>query len=118
VAIAVLGGRAETLASIQDFQFVLPATVVGELRYGALNSRRSRENLALVERLSGRCVILPVTESTADVYARIRVRLREQGKPIPENDLWIAAACIEHELPLAAIDSHFDVVEGLVRQTI
>jgi tRNA(fMet)-specific endonuclease VapC len=118
VAIAVLGGRAGTLASSQDFQFALPATVVGELRYGALNSRRSRENLALVERLTARCVILPVTESTADVYARIRVRLREQGKPIPENDLWIAAACIEHHLPLAALDSHFDAVEGLARHTI
>jgi hypothetical protein len=34
VAIAVLGGTAAPLASIQDFQFVLPATVVGELRYG------------------------------------------------------------------------------------
>jgi len=50
-------------------------------------------------------------------YARIRVRLREKGKPIPENDLWIAAACIEHRLPLAALDSHFDVVEGLARHT-
>jgi predicted nucleic acid-binding protein len=78
LAIAVLGGRAETLASIQEFQFVLPATVVGELRHGALNSRRSRENL-LVERLVARCVILPVTESTADVYARTRLRLREHG---------------------------------------
>jgi tRNA(fMet)-specific endonuclease VapC len=54
----------------------------------------------------------------SDVYTRIRVRLREKGKPIPENHLWIAAACIEHNLPLAAVDSHFDAVEGLGRHTV
>jgi hypothetical protein len=48
VAIAVLGGRAESLASMQDFRCVVPATIVGEHRYRALNSRRSRENLAPV----------------------------------------------------------------------
>jgi tRNA(fMet)-specific endonuclease VapC len=41
------------------------------------------------------------------------LQLKRHGKPIPENDLWIAAICVEHDLPLATVDSHFDYVEGL-----
>ena len=69
-------------------------------------------------RLMARCAVLPMTESTADVYARLRLRLREKGKPIPENDLWIAAACVEHGVPLATLDSLFDEVESLERRSV
>lgn len=89
--------------------------VVGELRYGALNSRKAEENLAEVERLVARCRVLDVTVATAAVYARLRLELRTKGKPIPENDLWIAASCVEHGLKLAAVDSHFDAIDGLQR---
>jgi tRNA(fMet)-specific endonuclease VapC len=59
-----------------------------------------------------------ITTVTAEVYARLRLRLREKGQPIPENDLWIAAICVEHQLPLATLDGHFEAVESLVRRTI
>ena len=51
VAIAVLAGEAGALLANPVGEFLLPVPVVGELRYGALNSRRSAENLAEVERL-------------------------------------------------------------------
>ena len=116
VAIAVLAGQAGTLMSKASSEFLLPVPVIGELRYGALNSRRNTENLAEVERLVSRCRVLDVTSATATVYARLRLALKEKGKPIPENDLWIAALCVEHQVPLATLDSHFDSVEGLARQ--
>lgn len=97
---------------------MLPVPVVGELRYGALNSRRSAENLAEVERLVSRCRVLDITAATADVYARLRLGLKEKGKPIPENDLWIAALCVEHEVPLVTLDGHFDVIKGLERRAV
>jgi tRNA(fMet)-specific endonuclease VapC len=112
-AIDILAGRAEALTARANTEFLLPATVVGELRYGALNSRKSDENLAEVERLVGRCRVLDVTVATAVVYARLRLQLRTKGKPIPENDLWIAASCVEHDVKLAAVDSHFDAVDDL-----
>jgi tRNA(fMet)-specific endonuclease VapC len=90
-AIALLAGQAGALLSDSPKEFVLPAPVIGELRYGALNSRRSAENLAEVERLVSRCRALDITATTAAVYARLRLSLRSKGKPIPENDLWIAA---------------------------
>lgn len=115
VAIDVLADRAEPLTSQPVAEFLLPVPVVGELRYGALNSRRADENVAEVERLVARCRILDITLATAEVYARLRLDLKKKGKPIPKNDLWIAALCVEHEVKLAAADSHFDAVDGLNR---
>ncbi|MBI1875673.1 MAG: type II toxin-antitoxin system VapC family toxin [Acidobacteria bacterium] len=115
VAIDVLAGRAESLTSQPVTEFLLPVPVVGELRYGALNSRKAEENLAEVERLVAKCRILDITAATADVYARLRLTLKTKGKPIPENDLWIAALCAEHQVKLAAVDGHFDAIDGLQR---
>ena len=115
VAIEVLADHAKSLTSQAIAEFLLPVPVVGELRYGALNSTRVEENLAEVERLVGRCRILDVTVATAHVYARLRLDLKQKGKPIPENDVWIAALCVEHNIPLAFVDSYFDAVDGLQR---
>lgn len=115
VAIDVLAGRAESLASQPIQEFLLPVPVIGELRYGALNSRKAAENLAEVERLVGQCRVLDITSTTAEVYARLRLDLKKKGKPIPENDLWIAAICVEHQVRLAAVDGHFDAVDELER---
>ena len=115
VAIDVLAAKvdARLLSSVNEH--LLPAPVVGELRYGALNSSKSSENLAKVEALVIRCVVLNVTVATAKVYAELRLDLRQKGKPIPENDLWIAALCVEHQVPLAAVDAHFDAIDHLKR---
>jgi tRNA(fMet)-specific endonuclease VapC len=113
VAIDVLAGRAESLTSQPVTEFLLPVPVVGELRYGALNSRKADENLTEVERLGARCRILDITAATAAVYARLRLDLKTKGKPIPENDLWIAALCVEHQVKLATVDGHFDAIDGL-----
>jgi tRNA(fMet)-specific endonuclease VapC len=118
VAIALLADPAHILLSRPDAAFLLPVPVIGELRYGALNSRRSAENLAEVERLVNRCRVLDITATTAVEYARLRLGLKEKGKPIPENDLWIAALCIEHQVKLAAVDGHFDVMDELLRETV
>lgn len=53
------------------------------------------------------------TPETALQYGRIKQRLRRRGRPIPENDLWIAATAIQHQLVLASRDDHFTEVEGL-----
>ena len=115
VAIDVLAAEADALLLSGVTEHLLPAPVVGELRYGALNSRKASENLAKVEALVSRCVVLNVTVATAEVYARLRLNLKQKGKPIPENDLWIAALCVEHQVLLAASDAHFDAVDALKR---
>ena len=115
VAIDVLADRAASLTSQPITEFLLPVPVVGELRYGALNSRRADENVVEVERLVARCHILDITLATAEVYARLRLDLKKKGKPIPENDLWIASLALQHSLPVVTRDTHFEWVTGLNR---
>lgn len=46
-------------------------------------------------------------------YAETKTALRRKGKPIPENDIWIAAFALANDLTLVARDEHFDHVDGL-----
>ena len=62
--------------------------------------------------LSG-VVVLTQSDATADCYGKIRAALAKNGASIPENDIWIAATAMEHQLPLAARDQHFSLVSGL-----
>jgi tRNA(fMet)-specific endonuclease VapC len=113
-AIAVLNDSGGAGTWIRRYtELFLPVPAIGELRFGALKSQRSAENLRRIETLVSRCTVLEVGLQTAEVYARLRLDLRKRGKPIPENDLWIAAICVEHDLPLASLDGHFDDVEEL-----
>jgi tRNA(fMet)-specific endonuclease VapC len=91
--------------------------VIGELHFGALNSQRPRENLQRIRKLVDRCTPLSIHPKTAQAYARIRLQLKRKGKPIPENDLWIAASCLSENLPLATEDAHFLEVDDLVVRT-
>lgn len=55
--------------------------------------------------------ILPVDEATAKAYSEVRDELRQKGRPIPENDIWIAALARQHGQPVVSRDGHFDYVE-------
>jgi len=60
------------------------------------------------------CVeVIPLGLETADSYALLYRSLRRQGTPIPSNDLWIAASCLEHGALLFSLDAHFERVPGL-----
>ena len=113
--IAVLNDRGDAGTWIQAFlRICIPAPVVGELRFGALNSGKPEANERKIDAFLARCSVLPVTAETGAVYAQIRHSLKRKGTPIPENDLWIAASAVEHGLTLVTGDDHFDVIEELV----
>ena len=118
VAIAVLKDAVGIRSWIQRFETIyLPVPVIGELHFGALNSQRPQENLRRVQKLVHRCRILSIHSKTAMTYAQIRLQLKEKGKPIPENDIWIAALCRSKSLPLATEDAHFLEVDDLIVET-
>jgi tRNA(fMet)-specific endonuclease VapC len=118
VAIQLLNDVPEILRWLGQFRLVVvPVPVIGELNYGARNAAKVDENLSRLGRLLERCPPLDVNAATADVYGRIRLELRRIGRPIPENDLWIAAVCIQHGVPLATHDAHFAGLPGLVVAT-
>lgn len=89
------------------------STVIGELYFGAYASPDTSKKIHEIENLLKNCTILFITPATADLFGQIKAKLRSKGKPIPENDIWIAASAIEHKLPIYTSDRHFNDIEGL-----
>ena len=91
----------------------VPSVVVGELYYGAWKSERQQENVARIDEFAADSVVLGCDAETARQYGQIKSALRTQGTPVPENDIWIAAIAIQHDLMLVTRDEHFGQVRGL-----
>ena len=94
---------------------VVLAELLSGFAFGAREAQ-NREELHLFLDCS-RVVIKETGLATADAYAQIYATLRRQGRPIPTNDLWVAASCVEHGAVLFSLDAHFDHVAGLRRIT-
>ena len=93
----------------------LPVIVVGEYLFGLTGSvDRSRLN-SLFRKLIGESIILDVDQLTGEIYAQVRFELKKKGRPLPDNDIWIAALVRQHNLSLVSNDSHFDAVDGVRR---
>lgn len=92
----------------------MPLVVLGELFYGAYKSANPAKMLAQVKMFLSGCILLQPNQETADLYGQIKANLAVIGKPIPQNDIWIAAAAKQHGLPSATRDQHFSVVSDLV----
>ncbi|MBN2893586.1 MAG: PIN domain-containing protein [Bacteroidales bacterium] len=58
-------------------------------------------------------MILNSNASVAEEYSEILIELKEKGKPIPENDIWIASICRNNGLILATRDKHLTNVNNL-----
>lgn len=97
----------------QAAQVFMPCIVAEELYFGACRSARVQENPRRLDAFVAQTVVLPCTTATAREYGRIKHSLREQGRPIPENDIWIAALAAKHPLVLVTRDAHFSAVAGL-----
>jgi predicted nucleic acid-binding protein len=93
----------------------LPVVVLGEYRFGLLRSKQRRVIERALDDLEAVSDVLPVDAETVRPYAELRDALKSAGTPIPSNDLWIAALAIQHGLPIASRDTHFDLVRGLKR---
>jgi tRNA(fMet)-specific endonuclease VapC len=95
----------------------IPLVVLGEIKAGFQGGAHQHRNEILLQRLLAKTtvgVLLPSRE-TAEYYARLFVQLKRAGTPIPDNDLWIAAATLEHDLLLITRDKHFERIPQLLR---
>jgi predicted nucleic acid-binding protein len=104
-AAVAVAGRADQIA--------IPVIVLGEYRFGIARSRHRSEYERWLEQMLSVSRVLDVNEETAVRYAEIRVELKRAGAPIPSNDVWIAALCRQHAVPILSRDQHFDSVQGL-----
>lgn len=95
----------------------IPLFVIGELRAGFAGGNQQSKNAATLQRFLNepRVSALLPDEQTTYHYAQIYHQLRVQGKPIPTNDIWIAALAIQHHLVLCTSDAHFQHIPQLPR---
>lgn len=93
----------------------LPVVVLGEFRFGISGSRHRAPLQKWIQRLEEESIVLSIDAETAKHYATIRHALKKAGKPIPGNDLWIAALAMQHDQQIISCDAHFDFVKGVKR---
>lgn len=90
--------------------------VIGELVAGFDGGNRAKQNKHELQKFleSPRIIIYPLTIDTSHFFSQIYGSLRNKGKPIPTNDMWIASQALEHGCVLCTHDHHFSFIEGLI----
>jgi tRNA(fMet)-specific endonuclease VapC len=93
----------------------LPVIVLGELWAGFFGGSKVEENTARLQRFlsTPRVELLDITDETARLFGEIAATLRQVGKPIQQNDIWIAALCKQYGYVLATADVGFRNITGL-----
>ncbi len=96
-------------------QIGISVIMIGELLAGfAAGSHEVRNQLELDAFLnSPRVNIIPVDQETTRHYAQIYKQLRQKGRPIPDNDMWIASTAFQHRHVVFTYDKHFSQIDGL-----
>jgi len=116
IIIALFAGDVRVAKKLSEAREVFVSSIsLGELCYGAWKSSQSRSNLRRLHDFGAGSAVLPIDADTAEEYGHLKAMLREKGRMIPENDLWIAAQARQHKLLLVSRDGHFDLIEDLHR---
>ena len=92
---------------------LFPVIVIGEFRYGIRASRKKGAYTAWISQFILPRYILAINNQTTSHYVGIRYELKKAGRPIPQNDLWIAALVRQHDMPLLSRDVHFSEIPGI-----
>lgn len=105
------------IEALRHVDFIgIDVTVLAELYSGFKYGRREKQNRQeLVQFINTPRVRLLFHDNiTAEFYSEIYLNLREKGRPIPTNDIWIAATAMQHGLALFTFDHHFSNIDGLI----
>ena len=115
-----LRGDAEIIAVLRRVSHIGIASIsIGELLSGFRAGKREKESRQELGKFldSPRVTIHTVDENTAEHYSSILNQLKKIGKPVPTNDIWIAAVAFQHGLQLYTLDHHFSYIQGLLLQS-
>ena len=96
-------------------RIAVPVIALGEYRLGIAQSRHRVSYENWLQDWISSVTVLDIDEETSQSYAALGLELKRKGRPIPTNDLWIAALCRQHALPIVSRDQHFDLVPGIRR---
>lgn len=119
VFVARESGREIDVGGLPD-ELAVSVVTIGELRAGVLAATdvatRDRRLATLTTAL--RLDPVPIVEAVADVWARLRVLLRDSGQRMSVNDSWIAATAMALDLPVVTQDADHVDVDGLEVVTV
>lgn len=110
-------GNKETIKIIQHAETIaMTPIVIGELFGGFARGKHNEKNRKELQEFlsSSRIRLYQLNHDTANFYANIYQHLYKKGKPIPTNDMWIAAQALEHGCALCTYDKHFEHINGLI----
>lgn len=115
MVIAYLKSEQTVLNRLQGLSVYVASITIGEMFFGAYKSSRVNDNLRELRGFiaSSNITIIDCDTITGDYYGQIKQSLKRKGRPIPENDIWIAATALQHGLTLISRDAHFNEVDGL-----
>lgn len=91
---------------------IVIAEIISGFKLGNKESENRKKFYQFLD--SPRVIVSKIGEMTAEHYSNIIFQLRKSGKPIPTNDIWIAAKSMEEGKPLASLDKHFHFIKGLL----
>lgn len=115
---ALMAGDVRVADLLADSEAVLlTPIVIGELYDGFRGGSRYQDNIELLSRFRAkpRTQVVSITDATAEWFAEVKRILRRKGKPVPTNDVWIAASTMEHAAHLLTFDAHFSDIDGLLQ---
>lgn len=110
-------GDKVVLAALNQAETILLSIfVLGELWAGFYGGRKQEENRAILQRFMDKpnVTIIPADAETAVLFGHLKHQLAMLGKPIPINDIWIAAHALQNGAILATFDTHFSSIIGLM----
>jgi tRNA(fMet)-specific endonuclease VapC len=115
IFIDIMKGDEALVLKLNSFESVyISPIILAELYFGALRSANPDKNLQKISSIEERCKLLRIDAGTSEIFATIKIMLLQKGKPIPENDIWIAASAMQHALTVFTNDKHFELIEGLM----
>lgn len=117
IYVAFKRGNNSVAKAFKNVDFIgIDITVLAELYAGFAGGNRNSRNREELESFlrSPRVIICNHDTSTAEFYANIIFSLRRKGRPIPTNDVWIAATAMKMGLALYTFDTHFAEIGGLL----
>ncbi len=114
ITIAFLSGEYAVVNQVDDADaYFVSSTIAGEMFYGASYSANVDGNIQRIDSFLADTELLSCDEATSRLFGEIKASLRGKGRPIPDNDIWIAASAKQHSLTLVTRDAHFEEVDGL-----
>jgi tRNA(fMet)-specific endonuclease VapC len=114
IVIEVFNGNRKIANKVNDLNgFCICSVVLGELYIGINKVANKAKHLKMLDDFLELCTVLDVDGDTAEHYGAIMAALHKKGKPIPTNDVWIAAVAKQHKCRVVTKDKHFDEIAGV-----